>query len=211
MNLDAVRRALVAHPQVRSAHIEASIDHTDGTLALVAYVVPVEAGADPAEWTEWIARRQDLDGTPLRFVLRETLPVDTFAWVGDGEEPAPAGPADDRPVAPRDVIEEVLIDMWERELGVNPIGVFDSFLELGGHSLAAIRIVNRVRRAFRTELPYDDLLSGPTVAELAKRIVADEVEPGRTARIAAVHLKVRGLSAEQLRQMLTATGGRVGT
>jgi hypothetical protein len=53
-------------------------------------------------------------------------------------------------------------------LGLDRVGVYDPFLDLGGHSLAATRILSRVIERFRVELPLGVLLETPTVADLAE-------------------------------------------
>ena len=79
--------------------------------------------------------------------------------------------------APRTATEELLASLWAEVLGVSPVGVDDSFLELGGHSLVATQIVSRVRDLFAVELPIAALFESPTVAELALRVAS----AGRTA------------------------------
>ncbi|MEM8529466.1 MAG: SDR family NAD(P)-dependent oxidoreductase [Chloroflexota bacterium] len=74
-------------------------------------------------------------------------------------------------VAPRDEIEEAVTEIWERLLGVQPIGCLDSFFELGGHSLLATQIIAHVREAFQVDVPIRQLLEKPTIAEMAVSIV----------------------------------------
>ena len=50
-------------------------------------------------------------------------------------------------VAPRSPIEETLADMWAETLHVDHVGVFDDFFELGGSSLQATILVNRLQKA----------------------------------------------------------------
>jgi tyrocidine synthetase III len=47
------------------------------------------------------------------------------------------------------------------------VGAHDSFVELGGHSLAATRVISQVIKAFQVELPLGSLFEAPTVAEMA--------------------------------------------
>ena len=98
----------------------------------------------------------------------------------DGIVIAPAGPGDDgtdagsnRPpissdyVAPRDDRERLIAAIWQDLLGITPVGVHDNFIELGGHSLLATRVVARVRAAFGVPLVIRQMLTAPTVADLA--------------------------------------------
>ncbi len=69
-------------------------------------------------------------------------------------------------------VEEILIGIWSRILGVEGIGIHDNFFELGGHSLLATQVISRVRRTFEVELPLRNLFEMPTVFELATAIEA---------------------------------------
>jgi acyl carrier protein len=56
-------------------------------------------------------------------------------------------------------------------LELEQVGVHDHFLELGGDSLLATRILSRVVKTFRVELSIQALLAAPTVAQMAELIV----------------------------------------
>jgi acyl transferase domain-containing protein/acyl carrier protein len=69
--------------------------------------------------------------------------------------------------APRNEVEQTVADIWQELLGIEQVGIYDSFFELGGHSLLAIRLMSRLRDAFRVELSLRNLIEAPVVAELA--------------------------------------------
>jgi acyl transferase domain-containing protein len=70
-------------------------------------------------------------------------------------------------VAPRNDVETTLARIWAASLGVDSVGVHDSFLELGGHSLLGKQMLLRINAAFGVELPVRALFETPTIAELA--------------------------------------------
>ncbi len=70
-------------------------------------------------------------------------------------------------VEPRDEVERTLVSYWEDLLGVDKIGVKDSFFDLGGHSLIAVRLFAQVRKAFQVEYPMSVLFEAPTVETFA--------------------------------------------
>jgi acyl-CoA synthetase (AMP-forming)/AMP-acid ligase II/acyl carrier protein len=72
--------------------------------------------------------------------------------------------------APRSLQEELLTRIWQDVLGIERVGVFDSFVDLGGDSLQAAQIISRIRDTFQLELPLQDLLASPTIAEQAQQI-----------------------------------------
>ncbi len=72
-----------------------------------------------------------------------------------------------RASAPRSESERELARLWAEALGVQAVGVDDSFFELGGSSVLAANLVARVRDAMGVELAMGEVFSAPTVAEMA--------------------------------------------
>ncbi len=107
-------------------------------------------------------------------------------------------------VAPRTPVEEVLAGIWTAVLGREPIGVYDNFFDLGGHSLNAALLVSRVRETFQVSLALRSLFEATTVAAMAELIIAHEARPGQTLKIAQVLLRLHNSSPEERRRMLEA-------
>lgn len=77
-------------------------------------------------------------------------------------------------VAPRNDVEATLAGIWAASLGVEIVGIHDSFLELGGHSLLGSQMLLRINAAFGVELRLRGLFNAPTIAELAG-LVTEEI------------------------------------
>jgi amino acid adenylation domain-containing protein len=73
-------------------------------------------------------------------------------------------------VAPETEFEIILSEIWSEVLQLEKIGVNDNFLELGGNSLAAIRITSRVNNAFDLELPVNTVFENSNISQLAGHI-----------------------------------------
>lgn len=71
---------------------------------------------------------------------------------------------------PSTVTERAVAALWEEVLEHSPIGLEDDFFSIGGNSIHAIRIAQRVRHRFGIELPLAELFSTPTVYGLAAYI-----------------------------------------
>jgi polyketide synthase PksN len=77
-------------------------------------------------------------------------------------------------VAPRTDLEITIASVWEETLGINGIGVNDSFLDLGGNSIQGGKIIAKLQEVFDIELPFEVLLGPqPTIAGCAVSVVAE--------------------------------------
>ncbi|MEU6539777.1 amino acid adenylation domain-containing protein [Streptomyces sp. NPDC047000] len=90
----------------------------------------------------------------------------------NGAAPGGAGPDGAGPGAagPRDAYERALTEMLADVLCRDTVGVHDSLFDLGGTSLAAMRLVVRIEQRYRTHVPLADLIAAPTPAGLAARL-----------------------------------------
>ncbi len=79
-------------------------------------------------------------------------------------------------VAPVTRIEKMLVQLWEELLGTKGIGITDDFFDLGGHSLMANQLVNKVYHHFSISLLLSDIFSNTTIRQLGQRIEALERE-----------------------------------
>ena len=119
-------------------------------------------------------------------VLVSSLPLDQLIAQANhpAQETAAPGQRFERPdlddsfVAPRNGIEVRLAEMWQNLLGVSPVGVEDSFFDLGGHSLIAVRLFASVKREFKVEFPISVLFEAPTISKCAALIAAETGEGG---------------------------------
>ncbi len=83
-------------------------------------------------------------------------------------------------VMPRNETEAQLASLWQELLGVETVGVHDNFMELGGDSLLAVLLNTRLRETFHVTLSVQDLFDGPTVAEMAERLVVADQQAVQT-------------------------------
>ena len=67
---------------------------------------------------------------------------------------------------PDGVIEEILVGIWQDVIGIDKISTSYNFLDIGGNSLAAIRISSRITEAMNLEIPIASIFDYPTIREL---------------------------------------------
>ncbi|MBC1194395.1 non-ribosomal peptide synthase/polyketide synthase [Microcystis aeruginosa BLCCF158] len=144
-----------------------------GDKYLVAYIVAhYERIPMISELRQFLSSKLPLYMVPQAFVFLESLPLTTNRKVDRRALPAPdkIGNRRDQYVAPRNGIEEMLVQIWTEILKVEQVGIYDNFFEIGGHSLLATQLVSRIRSLFKIELPLRSLFGAATVAELAHLI-----------------------------------------
>ena len=121
---------------------------------------------------------------PVAVVVVEALPLTANGKLDTRALPAPeyAGGADYR--APGSAVEEILAGIYAEVLGVEHVGLDDSFFDLGGDSLSAMRLIAAVNTSLDAILPVRTIFDAPTVAQLASCI--GEGGPSRLSRLARV-------------------------
>lgn len=108
---------------------------------------------------------------PTHFVRMTTLPLTPSGKVNYKDLPLPSTKRPDlinEFVAPRDDFEKKITQTWEKILGLSGIGVLDSFFNLGGSSLLAIKTVIELNAKFQKNLSVVSFFSAPTIEQLAK-------------------------------------------
>ncbi len=160
------------HPSVKNAVVIAKEDRT-GVKRLVAYVVPAEAGAGASELRAFLKDKLPDYMVPAAFVTIAELPLTPNGKLDRAALPEPEITRADigsRFVEPRGEIERQLAQIWEKVIGITPIGATDSFFDLGGHSLLAVRLFTEITRTFGTDLPLAAIFQYPTIEQIAALI-----------------------------------------
>lgn len=174
VDFSEVERALLKHPAIKDAGVRAC-DHEgeDGEKYLVAYIVPrSEPQLNVSEIRQFLAAKLPDYMIPTAVQFVEALPL-TNGKLDRQRLPKPdkLRPAlKESYVGPRNETERKLADIWSEVLQIADIGVHDNFFDLGGHSLAATRIVSRVLAYFRVDLSLTSFYGSATLAGLAVNV-----------------------------------------
>jgi acyl-coenzyme A synthetase/AMP-(fatty) acid ligase/acyl carrier protein len=168
-----IETLLRAQPNVKEALVATYGASTSAAHdRLVAYIVAFEKRF-PVISALRKAVRDKLPAymVPTDFIFLESLPLTPHGKIDRLALPAPQGTRPDSTsafIAPELDVERRLAEIWAEVLGVDCVGIHDDFFDLGGHSLAATRVVSRVLEKFGLELPVRALFDAPSVARMAE-------------------------------------------
>jgi amino acid adenylation domain-containing protein len=109
---------------------------------------------------------------PAYFIQLENMPLTSNGKVDRRALPEPDSSmvVGTEYEAPRNVIEEKLVDIWSEVLGVEKVGIHDNFFELGGHSLKAIQLTSLLHKRLNIKIGLQEVFNLPTVELLSKVI-----------------------------------------
>ena len=142
-----------------------------GDKRLVAYVAPLDGQTlSTGELADELKNYLPEYMIPSAIVILDSLPLTPNGKVDRKALPAPTmqiahEQSDYR--APRNDLEQRLVQIWERLIGASPIGIEDDFFAVGGHSLLAVRLISEIEKELGKRLSLAALLQGRTIASVA--------------------------------------------
>ena len=175
INLREVKAILLRHPEVSEASALVVTPAPEGTAKLICHIVP-KPGLSPSE-KELRALLRDRIGPaiqPARILTVSVLPKDSGGEATADLLPEPATsaePAEEEKVPLEAILYQQLMEIWTDILKVPSLAIDDNFFALGGSSLLALRMMTQVEKLCRRPLPLSLLLTGATIANLARYIV----------------------------------------
>ncbi|HYO14949.1 MAG TPA: amino acid adenylation domain-containing protein [Thermoanaerobaculia bacterium] len=177
----------------------AALAGLEGALVLV--------GTLPEPVREAVTRLAEEAGIPvLQAGLEEALALREQA-VGAGGVALHARPSLRNPyIEPSTDLERSVTAMWQTLLGVDRVGIHDSFFELGGDSLLATQVAVRVREGYGVEIALPELFENPTPAGLAALIERGRPAAGGPDEMADLLAQLEALSPEEVERMLAERG-----
>ncbi|MCV7342868.1 non-ribosomal peptide synthetase, partial [Mycolicibacterium rhodesiae] len=170
IELGEVRAVLAEVDGVAQAAVMVREDRP-GDKRLVGYVI---GSVDPARVRAAMAERLPGYMVPAAIMIVDTLPMTVNGKLDRRALPSPEFADTDSYRPPATAMEEILVGIYARLLGLSRVGVDDSFFDLGGDSLSAMRLIAAVNTGLNTHLSVRTLFEAPAVAQLAPRIGGDD-------------------------------------
>ncbi len=178
---------LRGHENVREAVVVADTERHDEGAAkrLVAYVVARRRPAPTlASLRSYLSDRLPDFMMPQSFVMLEELPLTPNGKVDRRALPAPDRVRPELKAGfapPRNDLERAVASLWQELLGLDAVGIHDSFFDLGGHSLLMAELHGKLRKRFGIEVAMVKLFQYPTIASLLEHLASAEGEEVKKA------------------------------
>lgn len=169
IELQEIQFALTELAGIKEAYVD--VNETDNKeQQIVAYIVADKPGILDHVRTELMERLPNYM-LPSQIHQLEQLPLNQNGKVDKKSLPKGAIKSEKRTIiSAGNKMEQMLIDIFEEIINVKPIGRKDDFFVLGGHSLKAMQVVNRIEEQLQIKLSLRDLFAYPQIASLAKFI-----------------------------------------
>ncbi|MBR9805257.1 SDR family NAD(P)-dependent oxidoreductase, partial [bacterium] len=159
----------------RDASAEKATEFRQLSPAEMAFQHNLSQGILPVEGTEFFeqlvnvgqAARMIVSSLPLEGLIEEAAAAAASLHQEESGAKFSRPELDNDYIAPRDDIEKTLVGFWEELLGVDQVGVEDSFFDLGGHSLIAVRLFAKIQQTYDVDYPISILFEASTIASCA--------------------------------------------
>ncbi|HYG61595.1 MAG TPA: amino acid adenylation domain-containing protein [Thermoanaerobaculia bacterium] len=169
-----IEAMLARHASVREAVV---VQGEDG--ALVGYAVK----RPEADVSEPVLRAFLREHLPEHMVPQALLLLDSLPLTSNGKvdwralvSPVAGGGQALELTAPRNDLERTIAAAWQEVLGLQMVGVEQSFFDLGGHSMLVLQVQKRLEQALKRPLAVTDLFRYSTIARLAEHLAGGEAD-----------------------------------
>jgi hypothetical protein len=218
-----IESVLRAHPGVIDAVALGLGSGPDSRL--IAYIIPGEAPPLAIELRSFLGRQLPDYMTPAAYVMVDAWPKTANGKIDRNALPRPDHLTRDVPTpfaGPSGEAERRIAAIWRDCLGDAEVGANDNFFDLGGHSLLLVRVHDRLREAFATDLTLIDMFRFPTVALLATAMQTKSIKlasgqartaspsPARETTDARADQRAAMQNAARMQRRSRTIGGRNG-
>ena len=185
VDLAEVEAALADYPGLAQVVVLAR-EREDGSKQLVGYVVPEPGELDLAALRAHARAKLPGYMTPAVFIPLDSLPLTANGKLDRAAMPEPDFNQVLTSRAPETPLQLTLCELFASVLDAPEVGIDDSFFQLGGQSLQAIRLQNRIGSALGVAVSVTTLFDSPTVAQLAEYIDAKRDSAAQEKQASAV-------------------------
>lgn len=162
--------SLCKHGGIKEA-VTVAHEDTPGDTRLITYVVPTQRPAPTSkELRLFLEERLPDYMVPSVIVFLEAIPLTSNGKLDRRALPAPSQLRNEDTagyVVPKEKVEHQLVEIWEKLLGIHPVGINDNFFDIGGHSLLLLKLHGELQATFGVDIPMVELFVYPTISTQA--------------------------------------------
>ena len=177
IELGEIEGALSALPEVRDAAVRIAPDGTGGERIL-GYFVAENGVAEPAPLLTRLKGELPAHMVPQQLIRLDSFPLTPNGKLARDALPVPVASPDAGPSDHQTDTERQLASIWCEALGLAQVSRDDGFMDVGGHSMAALAVLQAIEEAFGETIEARVLLTEP-LFEVARQIDAGEKPPGK--------------------------------
>ncbi|MFD6198493.1 amino acid adenylation domain-containing protein [Mycobacteriaceae bacterium NPDC060252] len=195
IELGEIQAALAGLDGVDQAAVIAREDRP-GDKRLVGYVTGT---ADPATLRAKLAGRLPMYMIPAAVVAVGAMPLTVNGKLDKRSLPAPGYHDTARYRAPSNAGERTIVDIYAHTLGIERVGTDDSFFDLGGDSISAMRVVAAINTALGADLAVWTLFEAPSARSLSAHLSGAGSSVAKSETTGPSFASVHGRAATQVR------------
>ncbi len=172
IELGEIEAIIEAHRGVAEAVVLAIKDSNDHRLAAY-YVASSGAKISPDELRSYLRENLPHYMVPVSLNELAAMPLNGNGKIDRqrlASQVIVSQPVHDQTEKPKNELQIKLTWIWQKVLGLSSIGIQDNFFDLGGHSLAAVRVFSEIESALGCRLPLATLFKAPTIEQLSELI-----------------------------------------
>jgi len=163
IELEEITSVLKTHGDVKDAVIVAQNNQ------LISYIIPDEFSPSGTELREFLEKKLPNYMIPSAFILLDTFPLKSNGKLNIQALPLLKQNKEGISL-PTTEEEKTLATIWYQLLGLEEVGIHDSFFHCGGHSLLATQLISKIRLAFNVEVSLKMIFEHPTIAGITECI-----------------------------------------
>jgi amino acid adenylation domain-containing protein len=170
IELGEIENILLRHPGVKEA-VVITPQTTEGEKVPAAYAV-LNPGTGVEELHNYLKEKLPGFMLPSFIVPIEKMPLTPNGKIDTRALPAPGLASPESYTPPRNLTEEKLTEIWARVLKIdkNHIGIDSDFFRLGGHSLKAALLINKINKEFDVNLKLKNIFDLSTIKKISGQL-----------------------------------------
>jgi fengycin family lipopeptide synthetase B len=187
IELGEINSALTRHPAVRECAVLTRED-SPGDKRLIAYVVaePDKAAVPFSELRDFLKSKLPDYMVPSAFVALDRFPLTSNGKVDRKQLPKPeygSSEVGTNYIAPNSQTEKIIAGVWGEALGLQRVGVNDTFFDLGGHSLLMVKVQAKLRDELKKNISIAEMFQFPTISLLSRHLDQDQAGDGEMQKV----------------------------